>query len=219
MYTTVDINGQTVFLSRYIRPQNPPPGIDTLQSISRYVSMIPVIPNRTAFLADCIIWCTSDQVLDIGAADFTEHAILLCNYLLQKQIDAFVVLGRGIPDGTMAYVLVRDEKVLSSSSLTNIKIDKDEKEEKGKSKAEKVKKPERYILINPLTGDICSLKDIHIPLKEIGCVFNAENVRCISFSIFRFGQMYKRMQISIESIFISMMNLAGNLSLDRSLQS
>jgi coiled-coil and C2 domain-containing protein 2A len=135
--------------------------------------MIPLIPNRTAFAADCNIWCTSDQLLEIGAGDMIEHAILLCNFFLYKELDAYVVLGRGLPDGLVAYVLLRDSKAASSTSLTNLKMEPD-----GTSKDKSI--PQKYLLFNPSTGETYRIQDTHIPLKEIGCVFNSENVRDVS---------------------------------------
>ena len=170
MPTTIDINGKTVFIIRYIRPQKTPENIESIQQIVRYVSVIPLIPNRTAFSADCHIWSTSDQMLEIGAGDAIEHAILLCNYFLYKELDAYVVLGRGLPDGMVAYVLLKDDTALSSTSLTNLKL------EEANAKKPDVNSPQKYLFFNPVTGDSFRIKDSHIPLKEIGCIFNAQNV-------------------------------------------
>lgn len=98
-----------------------------------------------------------------------EHAILLCNFLSYKEHDAYVVLGRGIPDGLVAYVLLRDNSAASSTSLTNIKM-----EPEGIAKDKSL--PQKYLLFNPSTGETYRIQDTHIPLKEIGCVFNSENV-------------------------------------------
>jgi coiled-coil and C2 domain-containing protein 2A len=168
--TTIDINGRTVFIQRYIRPQEPPKSLNSVEQLVRYVSLIPFIPNRTAFAAECDIWCTSDQVLDIGAADAVEHAIILCNFLLYKGCEAFIIFGRGIPDGNVCYVLLRDDKASSSTSLTNLPVETEDEKKKDR------KLPQKYTIFNPVTGEKYQVQDTHIPLKEIGMVFNADNV-------------------------------------------
>ncbi|KAJ3196677.1 Coiled-coil and C2 domain-containing protein 2A [Irineochytrium annulatum] len=100
-----DLKGHTHLLCRYIRPQSPPPDLPTGRHLLRYVSHIPYVAVRTALAAaDALLWCTSDQVLDLGAGDAVEHAILLCNLLLHQELDAVVVLGSGNPEGRTAYV-------------------------------------------------------------------------------------------------------------------
>jgi coiled-coil and C2 domain-containing protein 2A len=192
--TTIDIHGKTVFITRYIRAQKPPEGMESVQQLARYVSLIPFIPNRTAFAADCHIWCSSEQMLEIGAGDATEHAILLCNFLLFKGLDAYVILGRGIPDGLMAYVLIKDESAPSHTSL-NLQ----EKNEKKKPWSQ-----QKFLFVDPVSGSIYRIQDTHIPLKEIGCMFNDKNVSLflffykislINLTLNRFGLIYKSTQI------------------------
>ena len=165
--TTISIEGKTTFICRYICKQKPPVGIDSIQKISRFVSMIPFIPNRTAFAAECMIWCTSDQMVEIGAADFAEHAILLCNYLLYLGLDAFVILGRGIPEGMVSYVMVRDEINASFTNFPEFSNKKDLANQIQRSS------PQNLVIYNPVTGDSYKIYDTHIPLKEIGCIFNS----------------------------------------------
>jgi hypothetical protein len=122
-----------------------------------------------------MIWSTSDQMLKIGAGDFAEHAILLCNYFLYIGLNAFVLLGRGIPEGMVAYVLVQDQSNISSNELSNL-----DSEKNGESKIDK-SSSQQYILYNPVTGDSYRIQDTHIPLNEIGFIFNSENVFCYNF--------------------------------------
>lgn len=168
--TTVSIEGKTTFICRYIQKQKPPSGLESVANMTRYVATIPFIPNRTAFAAECMIWCTSDQMLKIGAGDFAEHAILLCNFFLHTGLDAFVLLGRGLPEGIVSYVLVRDQVNLSNDNLATIENTQDPPLKNDKLA------PQKYVLYNPVTGDSYRLFDTHIPLKEIGCLFNSDNV-------------------------------------------
>lgn len=167
--TTISIEGKTTFICRYIQKQKPPSGLESVANMTRYVSTIPFIPNRTAFAAECMIWCTSEQMLKIGAGDFAEHAILLCNYFLSSGLDAFVLLGRGLPEGIVSYVLVRDQFNLSNDKFLPRENTQDP------LKSDKFG-PQKYVLYNPVTGDSYKIFDTHIPLKEIGCVFNSDNV-------------------------------------------
>jgi coiled-coil and C2 domain-containing protein 2A len=61
------------------------------------------------------LFCTSQEFLDLGAGDYEEHAILLCNYF--NYIDSnqgrptyksYLVLGTGFPEGRTAYVMRRN---------------------------------------------------------------------------------------------------------------
>eukprot|EP01137_Pigoraptor_chileana_P026493 Opistho-2@7848 len=42
------------------------------------------------------------------AGDEEEHAILLCNYFLDLGLEAYVVVGNGIPEGQTSYVLTKE---------------------------------------------------------------------------------------------------------------
>ncbi|KAI8999975.1 hypothetical protein BC832DRAFT_563214 [Gaertneriomyces semiglobifer] len=110
--TTSTLSGQTTFTTRFIRPQKPPPTLPhTLPSLLRYVSLIPYLASRTLYAASSHrIWATTDQFLSIGAGDLAEHAVLLCNYLKYAGVKAWVVLGRDVPRGRTAWVLVCDEE-------------------------------------------------------------------------------------------------------------
>lgn len=140
--------GKKVFLTRYIRSQNPPAELleETqykMERIARYVSMIPFISDSAAFPDLCDIWATSEEFLRMLAGDEEEHAVLLCNYFLHIGKAAYVVLGRGIPEGSTAYVLTLD----GSPRLWNAH-----------------------------TGQKYDVQDANCPLKSIGCVFNHENI-------------------------------------------
>ena len=54
----LDVLGKNVLVTRFIRPQNSPPGFQTLDQIKRYVSMIPYISDRLTYGANCSLWST-----------------------------------------------------------------------------------------------------------------------------------------------------------------
>lgn len=61
------------------------------------------------------LFCTSQEFLDLGAGDYEEHAILLCNFFnyidkiqTKGKVQSYLVLGKGTPEGKTAYVLRRD---------------------------------------------------------------------------------------------------------------
>jgi len=77
-------------LCRYLTEQMPPEDVCDLQSfkadefaierVARYVSLIPFIEDNKAFQEMPDLFCTSQELLDLGAGDYEEHAILLCNF-------------------------------------------------------------------------------------------------------------------------------------------
>ncbi|XP_015767290.1 PREDICTED: coiled-coil and C2 domain-containing protein 2A-like [Acropora digitifera] len=143
-----DLTGKKVFLTRFIRSQNPPDELVEesqykMERIARYVSMIPFISDSAAFPDICDIWATSEEFLRMLAGDEEEHAVLLCNYFLHIGKKAYVVLGRGIPEGSTAYVLTMDGPKL---------------------------------LWNAHTGHKYDVQDANCPLKSVGCIVNHENI-------------------------------------------
>uniref|UniRef100_A0A4W5MGV1 Coiled-coil and C2 domain containing 2A n=1 Tax=Hucho hucho TaxID=62062 RepID=A0A4W5MGV1_9TELE len=99
--TVIDINGKTVFISRYLRPLNPPQELlnafpnspqEATELIARYVSLIPSMPDSISF-----------------AGDEEEHAVLLCNYFLSMGKKALLIIGSAIPEGPTAYVLTYEQ--------------------------------------------------------------------------------------------------------------
>ncbi|CAN0359788.1 unnamed protein product, partial [Laminaria digitata] len=67
---------------RYLCPQDPPAGINTVSKCAHYVRLLPFLEDWQIFEGVDDMWCTSQQLLDILAGDDEEHAILLHNYIL-----------------------------------------------------------------------------------------------------------------------------------------
>uniref|UniRef100_A0A8D3E8L3 C2 domain-containing protein n=1 Tax=Scophthalmus maximus TaxID=52904 RepID=A0A8D3E8L3_SCOMX len=102
--TVTDLSGKTVFITRYIRPLNPPQELldafpnnpqEATTLVARFVSLIPSL--------------TCDQFLTLLAGDEEEHAVLLCNYFMSMGKKAWLIIGTAIPEGPTAYVLTFEQ--------------------------------------------------------------------------------------------------------------
>ena len=100
-----DQSRTSVFVCRYIRPVAPPADLTTARQILRYVSLLPFLSDSAAFAGRRHVWNTMDEFFEYGVGDEEEHALLLANYFLYSDLRAYVVLGRGIPEGETAYVM------------------------------------------------------------------------------------------------------------------
>ncbi|XP_055021211.1 coiled-coil and C2 domain-containing protein 2A [Boleophthalmus pectinirostris] len=147
--TVIDLNGKTVFITRYIKPLNPPLDMlsdttEPMSMVARFVSLIPSLPDRVSFSGNCDLWTTCDQFLTFLAGDEEEHAVLLCNYFLFMGKKAWLVIGTAIPEGPTAYVLTYDQN--------------------------------RYLIWNPSSGQHYGQYDTFCPLQTVGCLVDAHNV-------------------------------------------
>ncbi|XP_032380927.1 coiled-coil and C2 domain-containing protein 2A isoform X1 [Etheostoma spectabile] len=151
--TIIDLNGKTIFVTRYIRPLNPPKELldaslddpqETTALVARFVSLIPSLPDRVSFSGNCDLWSTCDQFLTLLAGDEEEHAVLLCNYFLFMGKKAWLIIGTAIPEGPTAYVLTFEQS--------------------------------RYLIWNPSSAQYYGQYDTFCPLQTIGCLVNADNV-------------------------------------------
>ncbi|XP_053528234.1 coiled-coil and C2 domain-containing protein 2A isoform X1 [Artibeus jamaicensis] len=151
--TVLNLSGKTVFVTRYLKPLNPPPELleahpndpqATAELVARYVSLIPFLPDSVSFAGICDLWSTSDQFLDLLAGDEEEHAVLLCNYFLSLGKKAWLVMGSAIPEGPTAYVLTREQS--------------------------------HYLIWNPCSGHFYGQFDTFCPLKSVGCLIGPDNI-------------------------------------------
>lgn len=151
--TVTDMNGKTVFITRYLKPLNPPQELlnvypnnpqATAELVARYVSLIPFLPDSVSFAGVCDLWSTSDQFLDLLAGDEEEHAVLLCNYFLFLGKKAWLVMGNAIPEGPTAYVLTWEKNY--------------------------------YLIWNPCSGHCYGQFDAFCPLKSVGCLIGPDNI-------------------------------------------
>ncbi|KAG8453520.1 hypothetical protein GDO86_000229 [Hymenochirus boettgeri] len=151
--TVTDINGTSVFVTRYIKPLNPPQEIldahpnnnqAATELVARYVSLIPFLPDNVSFAGICNLWSTADQFLELLAGDEEEHAVLLCNYFLAMEKKAWLLIGSAIPEGPTTYVLTLEQS--------------------------------QYIIWNPSTGRFYGQYDTFCPLQSVGCLINADNI-------------------------------------------
>ncbi|XP_038254400.1 coiled-coil and C2 domain-containing protein 2A isoform X6 [Dermochelys coriacea] len=151
--TVIDVNGKTVFITRYIKPLNPPQELlnghpNNSQAaaalVARYVALIPFLPDNVSFAGICDLWSTSDQFLDLLAGDEEEHAVLLCNYFLAMGKKAWLIIGNAIPEGPTAYVLTWEQN--------------------------------QYTIWNPSSGRCYGQFDTFCPLQNVGCLISFDNI-------------------------------------------
>ncbi|XP_005068868.2 coiled-coil and C2 domain-containing protein 2A isoform X2 [Mesocricetus auratus] len=151
--TVIDMSGKTVFITRFLKPLNPPQELlsvypnnpqATAELVARYVSLIPFLPDTVSFAGICDLWSTSDQFLDLLAGDEEEHAVLLCNYFLFLGKKAWLMMGNAIPEGPTAYVLTWEKNY--------------------------------YLIWNPCSGHCYGQFDTFCPLKSVGCLIGPDNI-------------------------------------------
>ncbi|XP_071395156.1 coiled-coil and C2 domain-containing protein 2A [Centroberyx affinis] len=151
--TVIDISGKTAFITRYIRPLNPPQELldafpsspqEATELVAQFVSLIPSLPDSISFSGVCDLWSTCDQFLTLLAGDEEEHAVLLCNYFLSMGKKAWLIIGTAIPEGLTAYVLTYEQS--------------------------------RYLIWNPSSGQYYGQYDTFCPLQTVGCLVSADNV-------------------------------------------
>ncbi|CAH1773716.1 unnamed protein product [Owenia fusiformis] len=154
VFTTsvIDVNGKTVFVTRYFKSLKPPDEIlndnaaplAQAESCARFVSMIPFISDSVVFPGLCDIWSTCDQFLSMLAGDEEEHAMLLTNYFLHLGKQAWMLLGSAIPEGETSYVLSKEN--------------------------------DEYWIWNASTGERYNARDNYCPVQSVGCLMNQDNV-------------------------------------------
>ncbi|XP_059673883.1 coiled-coil and C2 domain-containing protein 2A [Gavia stellata] len=151
--TVIDLNGKTVFITRYIKPLNPPQELldvvpnssqTAAELVARYVALIPFLPDSVSFAGICDLWSTSDQFLYLLAGDEEEHAVLLCNYFLGMGKKAWLIIGNAIPEGPTAYVLTLEQS--------------------------------QYVIWNPSTGCFYGQYDTFCPLQNVCCLISCDNI-------------------------------------------
>ncbi|NWH62113.1 C2D2A protein, partial [Geococcyx californianus] len=151
--TVIGIDGKTVFITRFIKPLNPPQELldavpnssqTAAELVARYVALIPSLPDSVSFAGICDLWSTSDQFLYLLAGDEEEHAVLLCNYFLGMGKKAWLIIGNAIPEGPTAYVLTLEQS--------------------------------QYVIWNPSTGCFYGQCDTFCPLQNVHCLISCDNI-------------------------------------------
>ncbi|XP_071964631.1 coiled-coil and C2 domain-containing protein 2A-like isoform X2 [Antedon mediterranea] len=149
--TVMDINGKSVFVTRYFRPLAPPTKVlegdnkfTPMERVARFVSLISFVSDSVVYPGLCDIWSTCDQFLQMLQGDEEEHAVLLCNYFLQMGKRSWVIKGSAIPEGSTVYVLSADD--------------------------------DGYKIWNPSTGEWYDKSDTFCPLKSVTALMNNDNI-------------------------------------------
>ncbi|XP_072382948.1 coiled-coil and C2 domain-containing protein 2A isoform X1 [Diabrotica undecimpunctata] len=147
----LDANGKTTCITRYIKALEPPQINNrefdvTVEQCLRYISLIP-FTEKNHFYSN--IWLAADQLINFMLGSITDHCIALTCYLLALKVEAWLLLGYGIPHGYTAYVLVQEHS--SESPL-----------------------PLHYVL-DVFYNEKYNVLDEHCPLQKIFCVLNGTN--------------------------------------------
>ncbi|XP_039261426.2 coiled-coil and C2 domain-containing protein 2A-like isoform X2 [Styela clava] len=152
--TVIDIKGESVFITRYVKPIAPPPellegtsqnSLVCAEKLARYVSLIPFVSDNVIYAGKCDLWSTCDQFLNMLCGDEEEHAILLLNFFLHIGKQAYLVLGRAIPEGETAYVLTLEQS-------------------------------QEYFLWNASNGHHYKATDFLCPLQNVFALVNQDNI-------------------------------------------
>ncbi|KAG8468305.1 hypothetical protein KFE25_013388 [Diacronema lutheri] len=139
--------GESTLVCRYVHPQAPPAELRLVSELMRYVRLIPFLEDVvTSVEAKADVWTTTDEFLSMGAGDGEEHALLLCNYLLHRGDEAYVVVGRSALEERAFFVLMRETGAAEGT------------------------------LFHAVRGTSYPLVDSRCPLSAVGMVFNASNV-------------------------------------------
>jgi coiled-coil and C2 domain-containing protein 2A len=160
-----NIHQESLLITRFIHIQNPPPALDgrgrmkTVESVVRYVSLIPFIDDWQAFQGETEVWCTSKEFLELRAGDWEEHALLLLNYMLyldrsNSAFEHFLVLGNAIPEGETVYVMRRKTGAIKAGGEDFDDI----------------------MLYDASSGKSYSASDSSMPLLSIGMLINEDNL-------------------------------------------
>ncbi|KAL3869795.1 hypothetical protein ACJMK2_042432 [Sinanodonta woodiana] len=147
--TVIDVNGKSVFVTRYFKPLKPPDefidkGEQSAELVARYVSLIPFVSDSVIFAGLCDIWSTCSQFLMMLSGDEEEHAVLLANYFLALNKKTWLIIGSAIPEGPTAYVMTEEK--------------------------------DDFWIWNAGTGKHFSVRDSNCPLQSVGCLINSENI-------------------------------------------
>eukprot|EP00903_Cladosiphon_okamuranus_P014903 g13800.t1 len=165
-----DMFGNDILLTRYLCPQEPPIGLNTVNKCAHFVRLLPFLEDWQMFEGVDDMWCTSQQFLDILAGDDEEHAILLHNYILHLimlkegisganrrppgrtglRTEVYIVTGRAVPEGNTMYVMIQE--------LT------------------RYGEPRTTAIWKPSSGEGFDARDARCPLVDISCVASQENV-------------------------------------------
>ncbi|XP_050296279.1 coiled-coil and C2 domain-containing protein 2A [Anthonomus grandis grandis] len=125
----IDSSGRTNCITKFLRPLEPPSftnddfgNLDvTPERCLRYVSLIPFSKN-SQFLQN--IWLKTDEMLSLMVGSVVDHCVALVCFLLALNIDAYLVLGFGLPNGPSSYVLYADfPTYIILDVVTNQKFD------------------------------------------------------------------------------------------------
>ncbi|XP_066143566.1 coiled-coil and C2 domain-containing protein 2A [Euwallacea fornicatus] len=149
----LDTQGRTTCITRFLRPLEPPQVTTddfdfTAEHCLRYISLVPFTESGSLYQS---ILLTSEQFLRFMTGSVLDHCVTLTCFLLALKLEAYLVLGFGVPRGTTSYVFL-----IESSKATN--------------------NCQNYSILDVLSNQKFKLSDPLCPLQRIYCLANGENV-------------------------------------------
>ena len=175
-----NIEGKSVFLSRFITPMKPPFSLEDphiYEKCARYVSLIPFKYDWEHFDDVPDLWCTALEFIALRGGDYEEHATLLCNYFNfvdsykgKAHIKSYIIFGKANPEGKTVYVLRRDTRTNEFEIWDPCN---------GDPYFFKSKNFVTYFCCFKISKGVAvesEYDEIICPLYEIGCIVNEENV-------------------------------------------
>ncbi|XP_066255150.1 coiled-coil and C2 domain-containing protein 2A [Euwallacea similis] len=149
----LDIQGRTTCITRFLRPLEPPQVTTedfdfTAEQCLRYISLVPFTESGSFYQS---ILMTSEQFLRFMTGSVMDHCVTLTCFLLALKLEAYLVLGFGVPQGTTSYVLL-----IESSKASN--------------------NHQNYSILDVVSNQKFKLSDPLCPLQRIHCLANGENI-------------------------------------------
>ncbi|GMH34202.1 hypothetical protein BSKO_02036 [Bryopsis sp. KO-2023] len=185
----IDTDGTSSLLPRYVAATPLPPSLHRLQDASsveslmrkaaRFVSLVPFLDDTAYSLHRQDVWTTSAEFLYMAAGDHEEHANLLAGYFLELGQQTYVVLGASTMGARSAFVLTTGQVLKEREEGGGKEPERSESDTENaspKTPSNRMASSPQLRLWNPLTGRSCLVKDITCEFREVGVVFNGENL-------------------------------------------
>lgn len=108
-------SGKRACITRFLGPLEVPPFEPAVDNnlleyyVRRFVSLIPVYSSFNQCNGLEGVWLTNEQVFNVICASPKDLGVLLTCYFLSLKLNAWLILGHGIPMGDTCFVLLKEE--------------------------------------------------------------------------------------------------------------
>jgi len=181
-----DGNGHEWLITRFLKPQVPPPGVSSIPAAVHFVSHLTNLKEWPAIASqyhnDCVVaanstieelfWSTNQQFLNVAAGTMADHAVLLANYFLYLSetfpetcaAQVFLAFGWSLPEGRHSvYVARRRRDATASSPEPSSSSGNDEDDGD-------------IVFWNAVTGRGFSKRDDRLPLQTVVYLADQDNI-------------------------------------------